>query len=335
MAFPDDLEEEGTGDTVPQEPPEIPPTQHLLCWKDRSDATRNLIISSGDGITILGENSGHPYYALSEKDGDEVTLLGGDTGAAFQYFFLVLAAQNKLKVTNEYISKKGFALGQWLAMREVANLACEGSSEDAWKQANKKVKARRKDLKDKDVDIIQEDHILALPPGSAFTFKNAEDLFADEYLTEFEGFIQWVFLASPVAVNITEDQAKGYWQPEEFGTDIERKTDVRPSHTFIRKYLRPFTPPPEDLDITVTETEDGQYTTGADIETGDSLAEDLWDKIKDGLGGLWEKIQPYVYLIGLALVAILAIWLMITFRAPIGALLKVTTDSMTEGLQRL
>lgn len=264
---------------------------------DRIAARDTYITSSGSGITKVRS------YVVSVRDGDEIQLRGGFTGASFQgFFFWSKAGIVPIGVPLTLHKNLSRDEGRQFAEASTRVLDQTASDQENIDAAWDALRAIRKEQADAGIKVIHEDEAISLNPGETFTVKNRENAIADEFFTEREGFIQWSF-----GFQVMETQFNEAWnEGDTFGEKIERLTKFKGIATTLFKLFTPLEGGPTDF--TLEPEEEG----GFGIER-----EPIGAAVADFLGGLGKTLGPIVKAAAVILAALAAVFLLIIFRVPL------------------
>lgn len=285
-------------------------TDAVLATVDERTAVRDTyIVGTGSGVRTLGP------YVWSRSDGDQIQLKGGLTGASF-FGFVFWSKINKLVPLNPVLAKAIFDAHKEASKklaRSFIKMDIADADTFAAEQKNHQDKVTQIE---KFASIIKETDVITLKPGETFTVTNRENLFADEFFTERKGFIQWT-----MGFEVRETQfSEAFNGNAEYGQEIEDRTKVKGLATTVFKFLKPFTPPPEDFEL--APEEEG----GVTITTGDPLV----DQIRGIGAGLAGMVAPLASIF----LMVAAMFLIFMFRAPISAVGKATGTLVTEAISR-
>ena len=281
---------------------------------DRIAARDTYITSSGSGITKVRS------YVVSVKDGDEIQLRGGSTGASFQgYFFWSKAGIVPIGVPLTLHKNLSRDEGRQFAEASTRVLDQTASDQESIDAAWDALKAIRKKQDDAGINVIHEDEAISLNPGETFTVRNRENAIADEFFTEREGFIQWAF-----GFQVMETQFNEAWnEGDTFGEKIERLTKFKGIATKLFKLLRPLEGGPVDFEL--GPEEEGGFTI---------TTEPIGAAVRDFFGGLGETLGPIVKAAVVVLVALTAFFLIIMFRVPLQSVASSLGDLVTDAVTR-
>lgn len=286
----------------------------LATVNDRILARDTYITSSGAGIKKIRS------YVVSVKDGDEIQLRGGSTGASFQGFFfwskVAFAITDKNLNLNKDLSRRE---GRQFAEANTRILDQTAPDQENIDAAWDALEAIRKDQDDAGISVIHEDEMISLQPGETFTVKNRENAIADEFFTEREGFIQWAF-----GFQVTETQFNEVVDfKDDFGAKIERLTKFKGIATKLFKLFRPLEGGPVDFEIREEEAGGFEITT-----------EPIGAAVRDFFGDLGETLGPIVKAAVIVLVALAAFFLLIMFRVPLQSVASSLGDLVKESVTR-
>lgn len=292
---------------------------------ERIAARDTYITSSGAGVTKIRS------YVVSVKDGDEIQLRGGSTGASFQGFFFwskmdfdfsvispvaLLVFKNKKLNLNKDLSKRE---GRQFAEASTRILGETARDQENIDLAFDALKDIRKLQDDAGINVIHEDEMISLNPGETFTVKNRENAIADEFFTEREGFIQWAF-----GFQVWEGQFnEAFNEGDTFGAKIERLTKFKGIATKLFKLFRPLEGGPTDFEIAPEEEGGFAITT-----------EPIGAAVRDFFGGLGETLGPIVKAAVVVLVALAAFFLLIMFRVPLQSVASSLGDLVKDAVTR-
>ena len=285
---------------------------------DRIAVRDTYITSSGAGIKKIRS------YVVSHKDGDEIQLRGGATGASFQGFFFwskagIVPPNVPLTLHKNLSRDEGNQFAE-ATTRVLGQTAADQESVDAGFKA---LQAIRKEQDERGITVIHEDELISLEPGETFTVKNRENAIADEFFTEREGFIQWSFGFQVIETQFNEFNDFG----ADFGAKIERLTEFKGIATLLFTFLQPTTPPPVDIEFEPEEEGGFGITTGDPLLGGDGILAKLFS-------GLGDTVKDAAGMAVIILGTIMAIFLMITMRKPLQGAVGGLTDFVKESVSR-
>lgn len=300
LAFPDDVEV-----SEETEPVVLATVNMRMFYRD------DYIDRSGSGIEEIRS------YVVSTDQDDVIKLMGGSTGASFNVIFYWVKVGSKLGSTVDdapYISKK---LIRAYCYMDTTVLGWTTTRQEDVDGRYKAFEDAKKEASDLGCFVVYESDVISLLPGETFTIVNQENYYAKEYFTERQGFIQW-----GLAAEVKERQFnEAHYGNDNFGSEVERATKVKNLATKLYRFLKPGTPPPEDFTI-------------QSEEEGGTLQEILGDSLFDVFRGLGAQVLPWVQGALLIAAAVVAVILLIAFRAPLGALAEVSTDLLKGAMAR-